>query len=163
MAHEHLATYLNDHLAGSTAILELLEHLEAAYAGTELARFFAALRTDIEADRQELEALMDRLQITESRTRKASAWIAGKFAELKMRLDDNARGPLRLLESLEALDIGIHGKWVLWRNLIAAAEVAPALRGITDYEHLAQRAEAQLKRVELHRLEAAKTAFAETR
>ena len=31
MVNEHLATYLNDHLAGSVAAIELLEHLQAAY------------------------------------------------------------------------------------------------------------------------------------
>ena len=159
MANEHLATYLNDHLSGSIAAIELLEHLESAYAGKELERFFAALRKDIEADRQELERLMERLEIAQSRSRKAGAWIAGKFAELKMRLDDSARGPLRLLESLEAVELGINGKLALWRALIAAVEIAPALRGVLDYQRLAGRATEQIERVELHRLEAAKAAF----
>jgi hypothetical protein len=83
MADEHLASYLKDHLAGSVAALELLEHLEAAHKGTEIERFSAELRTDIEADRRELQRLMDRLQVTQSRPRSASAWLAGKFAELK--------------------------------------------------------------------------------
>jgi hypothetical protein len=34
MANEHLAAYLNDHLAGSVAAVELLEDLEKAHAGT---------------------------------------------------------------------------------------------------------------------------------
>jgi hypothetical protein len=159
MINEHLATYLNDHLSGSIAAIELLEHLESAYAGKELERFFAELRKDIEADRQELERLMERLEIAQSRPRKAGAWIAGKFAELKMRLDDNARGPLRLLESLEAVELGISGKLALWRALIAAAHVVPVLRDALDYERLAGRATEQIERVELYRLEAAKAAF----
>jgi hypothetical protein len=159
MANEHLATYLNDHLSGSIAAIELLEHLESAYAGKELERFSAELRKDIEADRQELERLMERLEIAQSRPRKAGAWIAGKFAELKMRLDDNARGPLRLLESLEAVELGISGKLALWHALIAAAQIAPALRGALDYQGLAGRATEQIERVELYRLEAAKAAF----
>jgi hypothetical protein len=36
MAHEHLTTYLNDHLAGSVVALELLDHLQATHAGSEL-------------------------------------------------------------------------------------------------------------------------------
>ena len=35
MANESLATYLNDHLAGSVVALELLDHLEEGGAGTE--------------------------------------------------------------------------------------------------------------------------------
>ncbi|MBN9518814.1 hypothetical protein J0H58_09885 [bacterium] len=55
----HLATYLNDHLAGSTAALELLEHLERTHP--DLAPSLAVLRRDIEDDRRELEALMTRV------------------------------------------------------------------------------------------------------
>ena len=163
MANEHLATYLNDHLAGSVTAIELLEDLQAAYAGNELERFFTELRNDIEADRQELKRLMEQLEIAQSRPRKAGAWIAGKFAELKMRLDDSAHGPLRLLESLDAVELGITGKLALWQALIAAAEVAPALRGALDYQRLARRATEQIESVESRRLEAAKAAFTELR
>src|SRR5262245_26657022 len=103
MATKHLATYLNDHLAGSEAALELLEHLEQAHAGTPTAGFAARLRADIVADRGELEALMGRAQAAPSRPRKAAAWLAEKVTELKLRLDDPAGGALRLLEVLEAV------------------------------------------------------------
>jgi hypothetical protein len=159
MVNEYLATYLNDHLAGSVAAVELLERLEAVYPGTDMARFFAALRNEIVADRGALEELMTRLQIAESRPRKASAWIAGKFTELKLRLDDKLRGPLRLLESLEAVGLGIDGKLALWRALNAATSVNPALQGILDYERLEKRAEEQREAVEIVRLEAARAAF----
>jgi hypothetical protein len=58
MADEHIATYLNDHLAGSVVALELLEQMEAEHAGTPLEHFLAELRADIAADGQELESLM---------------------------------------------------------------------------------------------------------
>lgn len=159
MASEYLASYLNDHLSGSVAAIELLEHLQGAYAGSELEHFFAELRNDIEADRQELKRLMDRLKIPQSGTRKAGAWLAGKLAELKMRLDDSAHGPLRLLESLEAVELGINGKLALWRALIAATEISPGLRGALDYQRLAKRATEQIESVEAHRLNAAKAAL----
>ena len=161
MANEFLATYLNDHLAGSLAAVELLEHLEAAYAETTLASFFAEVRRDISVDRKELQRLINCLRVTESRPRKVSAWLVGKVTELKLRLDDSARGPLRLLESLEVLGLGIHGKLALWRALDAAADSSPALQGF-DYGRLAQRAEKQRSRVEVVRLEAAKAAFTDT-
>lgn len=163
MDNEYLATYLNDHLAGSVAAIELLEHLEAAYADTTIARFFTELRGEIAADRRELRGLMDRLHVAESRPRKVSAWLTEKVTELKLRLDDSARGPLRLLESLEVVGLGIHGKLALWRALSAAAEVSPGLSGLIDYERMAQRAKEQRRRVEVVRLEAAKAAFAAAR
>ena len=58
MANEYLATYLNDHLAGSVVALELLGHLEEGGAGTAEAFLLADVHADIEADRQELEELV---------------------------------------------------------------------------------------------------------
>lgn len=161
MADKHLATYLNDHLAGSTSALELLGHLEKSHAGTDTGRFVAALRADIEADQRELEGLIARLGVAASAPRKAAAWLAEKGAELKLRLDDSAGGALRLLEALEALSLGIEGKRLLWRSLAAAAGDVPGLRG-TDYGRLEQRAEEQRRRVEAARLDAARVALSST-
>ena len=155
MAHEHLTTYLNDHLAGSVVALELLDHLQATHAGSELGTFFKQLSSDIAADRDELQGLMERLEISESRTRKASAWFTEKVTELKLRLDDPKDGSLRLFESLEALSLGIEGKRSLWIALIAAAEQSPSLR-ILDYERLEERAQEQRDRVENLRIATAK-------
>jgi hypothetical protein len=137
---------LNDHLAGSLIAIEILEHLE-----TEASDFMPdlpALKADIEADRQQLKMLMDRLGITGSRVRKLTSWIAEQVTEAKFEADDESRGTLRRLERLEALGIRIDGKSALWWALNAAAEVAPDLRG-TDYKHLAQRAQEQRGRVEI--------------
>lgn len=161
MSDEHIATYLNDHLAGSVAALELLEHLESAHAGTELERFFTELRTDITDDRHELETFMKKLSMSEKHMRKAAAWIAEKMTQLKLRLDDPAGGALRLLEALDVLASGIEGKRALWTALAAAAENAPKLRR-DDYERLVKRAEEQRERVEVVRLQAARASLGKT-
>ena len=158
MADDYITTYLNDHLAGSVVAVELMENLETVYAGRPIADFIAKLRADIEVDILELEDLMGQLQISESRTRKASAWLTEKFTQLKLRLDDPAHGDLRLFESLEALSLGIEGKRSLWLALSAAAELSPQLR-IADYQRLQQRAEEQRARVEDQRLELARKAL----
>ena len=158
MANEHLSTYLNDHLAGSVAAIELLEHLEASEFDGQLTRFFSDLRGDIAADRAELENLMKSLNIDESRTRKASAWLTGKFTELKLRVDDPAGGALRLFESLEVLSLGIEGKRSLWKALIAVSEQSPSLK-VMNYDRLIKRAEEQRERVERHRLITAQQAL----
>jgi hypothetical protein len=157
-SNEHLATYLNDHLAGAVAALELLEHLEKRYADTSVGRIVAEVRADVAADRDELEALMGRLEVRESGPRKAAAWLAERLTRLKLRLDDPSGGPLRLLESVEAVSLGIQGKHALWRVLAAVAPGIPALQGL-DYERLLQSAAAQGDRLEPVRLEAAKVAF----
>jgi hypothetical protein len=148
---DHLATYLNDHLSGSTAALELLEHLESTHP--DLAPLLKQLRNDIEADRNELESCMTGLGVSRSTARQAAAWIAEKFARLKMKVDDLSSSRLKLLESLEALAIGIHGKRALWRALAAAMVPGP------DYERLAERADEPRQRIEVVRLDAARAAL----
>jgi hypothetical protein len=160
MANEYLSTYLNDHLAGAAAAIEFLERLESVHADKELAQFFSDLRSDIEADRRELQNLMRGLQIKESPLRAAGAWIGEKVTALKLRVDDHARGPLGLLESLEVVALGIDGKLSLWRALNAVAGIAAAVQGVVDLELLTLRAEEQRWRVEVVRLESAKAAFA---
>jgi hypothetical protein len=158
VADQHLATYLHDHRAGAVVALELLAHLEKTHAGTDLERFAATLRADIEADKRELEALTGRLNLGSSLTRKATAWLGEKLTELKLRLDDPAHGALHRLEILEAVSVGIEGKRALWRSLATAAETAPRLRG-PDYGHLVRRAEEQRQRMEPLRLAAAREAL----
>jgi hypothetical protein len=158
MANESLATYLNDHLAGSVVALELLDHLQEDGAGTAEASILADIHADIASDRQEMEAFMARLGIVVSEPRKATGWLVEKLSELKLRLDDAGDGALRRLEALETVSLGIAGKQALWHALAAAAEDAPELNGL-DYPRLGRRAETQRGVVEGLRLHAAKAAF----
>lgn len=154
MSHDNLAVYLNDHLAGATGLLELLEHVQNWYAGTDLERSVAALHAEISEDRQVLMDLMERLNISKSVPRRVAGWLAEKAAQLKLKIDDPAAQALRLLESMEAASLGIEGKRLLWVSLSAAAEKDAALRG-TDYQKLEQRAADQRVRVERVRVTAA--------
>ena len=159
MPRENLAVYLNDHLAGSTALLELLERLQSWYAGSEIETFAAALHLEISEDRQALVDLMERLQVSRSFPRRFAGWIAEKAAQLKLRIDDPGAQAFRLLESLEAMSLGIEGKRLLWVSLSAAAEKDQALRGV-DYENLKERATDQRVRVETVRVAAAQGSLA---
>jgi hypothetical protein len=161
MGQDHLDTYLNDHLAGAVAAVELLEHLERAHAGTPIARAVSELRAEVEADRETLGSLMMRLHVTESRPRKATAWLAERLAWLKLRLDDSGHGAFRLFESLEAVSLGIEGKLGLWRALATVAPAVPDVSGL-DYETLMQRATDQRRRAEALRLGTAVAALAAT-
>jgi hypothetical protein len=113
---------------------------------------------DIEADCQELKALTGRLGISASRVRKVGSWITEKFAEIKLKVDDESGGSLRRLERLEAVGVGIDGKSALWSALAAAAAIDPDLLG-PDYDRLKQRAADQRQRVEGFRLQAARSAL----
>src|SRR5207244_12333871 len=86
MANQNLATYLNDHLAGSVAALELLEYLEKTETGKAMGRFVPELRADIAADRRELGAPMARPALPASPSRAAAAPLAGPKPRNKPRL-----------------------------------------------------------------------------
>ena len=92
MVNKSLATYLNDHLAGSVVALELLDHLEEDGAGTAEAAILADVHANIEADRQELEAFMAQLGIAVSAPKKATGWLIEKLGEVKLHLDDVGDG-----------------------------------------------------------------------
>jgi hypothetical protein len=158
MLDRALGIYLNDHLAGSEAALQLLDKLEAAEARTPSKEFVVGLRREILADRDELVTLMKGLAIDESRLRRASGWVGSKLVSVKLDLDDAAGKGLWIFEALEALSLGIEGKRGLWTAMLAASGEAPALR-LLDYEKLVSRAARQRASVEELRLKAALTAF----
>lgn len=159
MDKKELATYLNDHLAGSVAALELLDHLIKQFKGRPLEKFFSDLRNDISADQETLRQLLQRLKTKESAVRKAGAWLAEKFGRAKIEAAGENWGEIGLVQALEILVLGITGKQLLWRTLTAIADASPKLKG-TDFGALEERAIEQIERVEAERLRVAREAFA---
>ena len=157
---KELSTYLNDHLAGSVAALELIDYLAKNFRDSSLETFLAELHADIVADQDVLRDLLNIFEAKESAVRKAGAWIAEKFGRAKLNLDEHEVRGAGLLEALEGLVLGITGKGLLWRALAAASQTIPQLKG-PDYAELEQRAVAQRNRVEEKRLAAAREAFRE--
>jgi hypothetical protein len=155
---EDLSEYLNDHLAGSIAAVELLDRLVETSAGKPLERFFRELRDDIRKDQEQLEELIAKLGIKESAVRKAGAWLAEKFSRPKIDLEADSKSELGLFLALEALVLGITGKRSLWRALGAASRALPALARL-DYSGLEKRAIDQCEKVEARRLEIARSVF----
>ena len=159
---KNLRTYLNDHLAASVTAIKLLSRLQSLNGQEDLPRFAGEMRLEIEQDQGELKKLMQRLRITKSRTRMATAWFAHQLTDLKMRFDDPRDHRLRRLEMLELVEVGLEGKRALWQALSAASHAAPELRG-PDYHQLTNRAQNQHDRIETARLVSARNAFANHR
>jgi hypothetical protein len=158
MSSKALSTYLNDHLAGSVAALELLDHLAELHSDPDRKRFFTGLRAEVEEDQSVLQQLIKKVGGEESTARKAAAWLTEKLGRVKLRLDDPGNGQLRVLEAIEALGLGIQGKLALWRALGAVAGRVPQLQGV-DYTRLEQRAMQQHQQVEGQRLQTARVAL----
>jgi len=152
---EHLAVYLNDHLAGSAGALQLLSTLASWPEETSWAQELSAAIKD---DQAQLEALMNALSVARSPVRQAAGWIGERLATLKTRLDDSGGGTLQRLEFIEALALGVEGKRSLWALLRDCSRDLVALQRL-DYERLIDRAEEQRQLLEAHRIAAAKRAF----
>jgi hypothetical protein len=150
-----LTSYLNDHLAGSVAAIELLDHLIDDHKGHRLEKFLVDLREDVHADQEVLQNLMRELDLEESSVRKAGAWIAEKIGQAKIAFSGDSVG---LLQAMEALALGITGKKLLWRALRTVEAELSQLQGI-DLSRLEQRAADQFERVEKERLHLSREAF----
>jgi hypothetical protein len=151
-------TYLNDHLAGATGALQLLGHLIDHAHDAPFSAFCGALREEVQADADELRALMKRLELSESVVKKAGAWLAEKATEVKLRLEGEQAADLGRLQALEALCLGVAGKKALWTALQTVRDLSAAWSDV-DLPRLIRRAEEQYERTEVVRLETARRAL----
>jgi hypothetical protein len=159
MSSSSLITYLNDHLAGSVAALQLVDHLlEQQPLGADPQ--LRAIRGEIQEDQKVLQGILKSVGGKESPVRKAAAWLTEQVGQAKLRLDDSGSGNLRVLEALEALSLGIQGKASLWRALATVKDIRPGLDR-ADFRRLERRAQHQFDRVDALRLRAARAALAD--
>ena len=152
-----LAIYLNDHLGGATAGVELAKRALRSNRGSELGTFLESLVTELEEDRQALRSVIAQLGFPPSRAKPALGLAAERLGRLKLNGQLRGYSPLSRLLELEGLTIGIEGKASLWRNL-RETPAAERLRDV-DLDELLGRAERQQANLEPHRLAAARTAF----
>jgi len=151
-----LGVYLHDHLAGAAYAIDLLEFMSVKLKDVELRAFATELVAEIKEDRETLRQIAERAGASGTSIKELASWLGEKLSRMKLGHD---RGDgLATFEALEFLTVGIHGKWVLWCALAAAAPYDPRLDGV-DFAKLADRAQKQHDRVDERRLEAAVTAL----
>jgi hypothetical protein len=155
---KYLRIYLNDHLAGATVGVELARRMAGQYEDSELGDFAEGLAHEIDEDRETLKEIMERLDAPKDVPKVAFAWIAEKAGRLKLNGELFDRSPLSPVVELEALDIGIEGKRLLW---IALKQTVADVVGPTRLQELIARAERQRKAVERQRRAALRAAFVE--
>lgn len=162
ISRKYLRIYLRDHLAAAVAGSELARRMHNAERHNALGEQVEVLLEAIEEDRETLEQLMDRLDISGSSLKKSAAWLGEKLGRLKTNGQLVRRSPLSPVLELEGLATGIAGKRSLWESLQASpvAERFPEF----DFDRLIERADDQLDLVrELHRLVAEETFSASAR
>lgn len=148
--NEALEAYLNDHLAGATAGLDLARRLAEQTGGTPAGAAMQDLADGIEADRAVLEDLVDRLGFAKHGVKQAVGWMAEKASRLRLDRVSAGHDALALVLSMEALSMGIDGKRSLWQSLQEIADDVPVLASL-DLAGLVARAESQHGVVERYR------------
>jgi len=158
-SNEMLGIYLNDHLAGSAAGIELAEKLRDQNQGTELGKLMEALHRDIAQDKGTLEELMAHLQVERHPVKEAAGWALEKLSRLRLNPALTGGAELTRLLETEALSLGIEGKLTLWQALKEAVDAGdPRLAG-NDFDRLIERARGQRRALEPHRIAAALASF----
>jgi hypothetical protein len=157
-SYELLGVYLNDHLAGSAAGIELATKLRDNHQGTEFGDVMAALHRDISQDRDALEELMRHLEVERHPVKEAAGWALEKLSRLRLNPALTGSADLTRLLETEALSLGIEGKLLMWLALKEAAAGDRRLAG-TDFDRLIERARGQRRTLEPHRLAAAVASF----
>jgi hypothetical protein len=148
-----LHTYLNDHLAGATFAINLLEHMRDEHGGDDIGRFAARMISQIQEDSDVLKHLIEQVGGSGGPMKRALGWLTEKASRGKIRARHDGLG---VFESLEVLALGVQGKLSLWHALGAVVDAHPALREL-DLNHLVARANAQHREIESLRLAVAAT------
>jgi hypothetical protein len=150
---DSLLRYLNDHLAGATGAIGLIEKLATSAEDAGEAAFFHDLQQAVEADRDLLKDLIARLGESSSTVLQAAGSITGAASRLKLSWEGMEPGRLGRFEAMEVLALGIQGKRLLWLVLEELAPFVPEWEGI-DFAELELQAIDQRHAVESLRLEA---------
>ena len=158
MNRKLLGIYLNDHLAGSTAGVELARRAAGSNEGNEYGAFLSVLAGEIQEDRDSLKDIMRRLEYGEDIPKKIGAWTFEKIGRLKPNGQLTGYSPLSRVVELEGLALGITGKLALWKSLQEIVDEEPRLDA-AELARLRERAERQQHDVEDHRLRAVREAF----
>jgi len=152
-----LAIYLNDHLAGATLGVELARRLRSSNRGdAEFGEPLAQICAEIEADRETLIRLMERLSVDRNPVKPVLARLAERLGRLKLNGQLRGYSPLSRVLELEVLATGIGGKLQLWNAL--EQSLGESLDGF-DFHALAGRADDQGQRVEDLHLKATERAL----
>jgi len=159
MKQDLLATYLNDHLAGSTAALELVKHAITQNDSNEYALFLQGFLREMIEDRNILKKVIESVGATQSSLKKISAWVLEKISRLKINNTIFHYSNVSRFLELEGLLVGVSGKENLWKVLDTYFSHDLRLSEF-NFNRLYQRSVQQREEIQEHALKAAKLAFA---
>jgi hypothetical protein len=155
-----LLGYLNDHLAGAAAGIQLAERCRDRDPESELGHVLQTLLIEIRHDREVLERVIRVLGGSPNTIKRATALGAERMSSLRMSLPMIGPGSRKSarLEEIEVLSLGIEGKRLLWAALAQLSSADVRLSGFA-FPDLKRRARSQRDRLERFRLRLATEAL----
>ncbi|MFP5212596.1 MAG: hypothetical protein ACLGPL_04380 [Acidobacteriota bacterium] len=153
----HLTTYLNDHLAGSVAGIELAKRCRSSNRDSELGTFLDKVVSVLKDGQDKLRELLAAFGGTESYVKQLGAWTVEKVSRLKLNDSILTYSDLSRLIELETLMVAMHAQVRMWKVLDAARSGDPRLAGI-DFLRIREQVEGLLEKIEEYHLQAGKIA-----
>ena len=153
-----LRIYLNDHLAASLGMRELVERCRQANSEGELGTFLQSLGEELKEDRETLKSLLKKIGGVEDPAKSGAAWFMEKVGRLKFNGHLLHYSDLSRLEELEALILGLRGKERLWSVLEDTTAGEERWAGI-DFSRLREKVVHQIEGAQRHHREAALKVF----
>lgn len=139
-----LATYLQDHYAGASGGISLIESLKEGAPDAAEESELAEIEAGFHQEREALLGLMERAGADPSTVKNAGAWIGEHLSQMKLR----SSAPEGRLLKLEAMIMGVTGKLHLWRSLLALIEAGDTTFTAEEISDLKLRAEDQIARLQ---------------
>ena len=152
-----LGIYLNDHLTGATAGIELAKRCMGSNEDTPLGHYLARFVGEIVEDRDAVRDLLARLGVGENRAKQLGGYVAEKLGRLKFNGQLTGYSDLSRLIEVEGLCLGVEGRISLLRSLQRIRRHPHV--AVMDLDKMLERAQRQRVELEEFRLEAALTAF----
>jgi hypothetical protein len=157
---QEIARYLHDHLAGSSGALLLIQKLADNHDSPEAREFFVDLKKKVEADREILQDLLEKIGQDRGGLFKVAGDIAARVSGVKLLWEGIEPGKLGMFEALEMLALGVQGKRLLWVALQDVAAWFPEWKDV-PFSRLELEAIEQRDGVEIWRVEAARDVLAD--
>ena len=120
-----LATYLQDHYAGSSAGIELFKRAADQQTDPVVRTALAKMVQEVDEERTALERYLAAVGAKPDQLKNAGAWMVEKLSRLKPNGELLRRSPLSDLVELETLRIAVEGKAAGFRILRALADEEP--------------------------------------
>ncbi|GAA5126413.1 hypothetical protein JIN84_15470 [Luteolibacter yonseiensis] len=155
---QQLERYLNDHLAGSSGAILMIQNFAETVEHPEARDFFIKLKQDVENDRELLKRLLETAGMRSSTVLNVAGDLTARVGFLKLMWEGFEPGKLGLFEGLEMLALGVQGKRLLWLALQEISAWYPEWSDV-DFRELELEAIKQRDGVEFWRIEAARDAL----